>query len=141
MEQVYRWVCRQIYDKTNPCWAWRFCNNFTTLQILHHQILFRTYVSDNPERSTVHFLFYVVSYRTRYSGANIIYMDGISLGMDCSNDYIMKKDKKQAICHHGSLDDTFCNTCNSDDNDMIESDKAGYYISLAIIAGFHWRKD
>jgi O-antigen ligase len=141
MERVYRWVAARYMIADKPLLGVG-PNNFYDTYKSFTMNSFRTYVSDNPERSTVHSYFMLLAIEQGIL-APILFIWMVSWALITGQRlYHEEKDKNKQYVIMAALMILFAILVILTMNDMIESDKAGsfFYISLAIIAGFHWRK-
>jgi len=140
MERVYRWVAARYMIPDRPLLGVgpnNFYDNYKPYTINS----FRTYVSDNPEHSTVHSYILLLAIEQGIPAAllflALIYFTLISL-QTTYHSYTDRESKlaimAAGICFFNLIMVLLI-------NDVVESDKEGsfFYISLAIIASMHYR--
>lgn len=140
MERVYRWVAARYMIADRPLLGVG-PNNFYDTYSAYTLKSFRTYVSDNPDRSTVHSYFMLLAIEQGFL-APILFVWMVSWALIAGQRlYHRETDKRNQYVIMAAMMILFAMLVVLSINDVVESDKEGsfFYISLALIAGFHWR--
>lgn len=140
MERVYRWVAARYMIEDKPLLGVgpnNFYDNYKAFTLRS----FQTYVSDNPDRSTVHsYVLLLAIEQGIFSAIMFIFLVcyALIIGQRIYHD---EKDEHNKLAIMAALICLFSIMVVLSINDVVESDKEGsfFYISLGIIAGFHWR--
>ena len=140
MERVYRWVAARYMIEEKPLLGFG-PNNFYDTYKSYTLKSFRTYVSDNPEKSTVHSYFLLLAIEQGVF-ASLLFIFLVCYALIIGERlYYNEKDERTKYVVMAAMMCLFAILVILSINDVIESDKEGsfFYISLALIAGFHWR--
>jgi O-antigen ligase len=137
MERVYRWVAGVEMIKDKPLLGFgpgTFFSNYKTYTVSS----FQTYVSDNPDRSTVH-CYYLLTFIEQGLIGFLIFciLCGYGLIYGESKYHKLKNSRDKTIIMAAMLSLIIILLINLI-NDMIETDKVGpfFFLALAIIAGY-----
>ena len=140
MERVYRWVAARYMIPERPLLGVG-PNNFYDTYKSYTIKSFRTYVSDNPEKSTVHSYILLLAIEQGVLAALLFLMLIYYAFMTVQRVYHStdSRQMKTAIMAAGMC--FFYLVMVLMINDVVESDKEGsfFYISLALIAALHYR--
>jgi O-antigen ligase len=137
MERVYRWVAGVQMIKEKPIVGFgpgTFYASYSAYTVSS----FHTYVSDNPEQSTVHNYYLLTFIEQGFVGFLIFaIMCGIVLIYGESKYHRMKEKRDKAIVMAAILSFVIILLINLI-NDMIETDKVGpfFFLAMAIIGGY-----
>lgn len=141
MERVYRWVAARYMIADKPLLGFG-PNNFYDTYKSYTLNSFRTYVSDNPERSTVHSYLLLLAIEQGVL-APVLFLLLVSWALITGQRmYHEEEDPNIRYVIMAAMMILFALMVILSINDVVESDKEGsfFYISLALIAGFHWRR-
>lgn len=141
MERVYRWVAARYMIADHPVLGVG-PNNFYDTYKSYTLNSFRTYVSDNPDRSTVHSYFMLLAIEQGIL-ALVLFVWMVTWALIKGQQlYHEEEDKNNQNVIMAALMILFGMLVILTINDVVESDKGGsfFYISLALIAGYHWRR-
>lgn len=142
MERVYRWVAAARMIEAHPITG-TGTNTFYSEYKKYTVTSFRTYVSDNPERSTTHNYFLMVFAEQGIIGFLLFGALFVLLLVHAEKSYFLVKDpdlKRLTIAVYLVLIILFVNLTLSD---LIETDKVGafFFLSLVLLIKLdHWIK-
>lgn len=140
MERVHRWVAARYMIADKPLLGVG-PNNFYDTYKAYTLRSFQTYVSDNPDKSTVHSYVLLLAIEQGIVSALLF------IGLICYAIVIGQRLYHAELNPHNrqvvmaALICLFLLFVVLSINDVVESDKEGsfFYISLGLLAGFHWR--
>ncbi|HMY84818.1 MAG: O-antigen ligase family protein [Saprospiraceae bacterium] len=140
MERVYRWVAARYMIADRPMIGVG-PNNFYDTYSAYTLKSFRTYVSDNPDHSTVHSYFMLLAIEQGIL-APILFVWMVAWAMIAGQRmYHRETDKRNQYVIMAAMMILFAMLVVLTINDVIESDKEGsfFYVALALIMRFHWK--
>ncbi len=134
MERVYRWVAAFYMVADNP-WVGAGPGNFYPTYKKYAISDFETYVSDNPEHSTVHNYFFLMMTEQGFIGLIVFVLLTLGIFFIAESVYHQMRDgwrKQWIMAFTLSLITLYLNLML---NDMIEVDKTGsfYFMGIAFI--------
>lgn len=138
MERVYRWVAAFRMTSDHPYLGFG-PGNFYSFYQPYTLRMFKTYVSDNPEKSGVHCYFLMTAVEQGIPGMIIFILLMLSIIVTGERAYHLAKDPKIKRRIMANLL-TFLAVCSLlIVNDMIETDKIGsfFFVSAALIVRFY----
>ncbi len=137
MERVYRWVAafRMISDRPVTGFG---PGNFYPYYMRYTVSDFRTYTSDNPERSTAHNYFLLTLVEQGLPGLFIFLLTSLAIFFFGQQAYARSTDPVQRKVIMTTMLALVCVYVNLLLSDMIETDKVGslYYMSISIMVVF-----
>lgn len=139
MERVYRWVAARYMIIDKP-WLGVGPNNFYDTYRPYTIKSFTTYVSNNPEKSTVHSYILLLAIEQGIF-SSILYLILIYFVFTSGQSLYHKvQDPDEQIAIMAALICFFSLIIVLMINDVVESDKEGsfFFLSMAIIARLHW---
>lgn len=140
MERVYRWVAARYMIADRP-FLGVGPNNFYDTYKSYTLRSFQTYVSDNPDKSTVHSYILLLAIEQGIL-ASLVFIFLVCYALIIGQRlYHDETDPHNKLVVMAALICLFSILVVLSINDVVESDKEGsfFYISLGILAGFHWR--
>lgn len=140
MERVYRWVAARYMIAEKPLLGFG-PNNFYDTYKSYTLRSFSTYVSDNPDKSTVHSYFLLLAIEQGVFAA-LLFIFLVCYALIIGERlYHNEKSPHNKYIVMAAMMCIFAIIIILSINDVIESDKEGsfFYISLGLITGFHWR--
>ncbi len=140
MERVYRWVAARYMIADKP-WLGVGPNNFYDTYKAYTLRSFQTYVSGNPDKSTVHSYILLLAIEQGII-ASLIFIFLVCYALIIGQRlYHAETEPHNKLVVMAALICLFSILVILSINDVVESDKEGsfFYISLGILAGFHWR--
>jgi O-antigen ligase len=138
MERVYRWVAGVEMVKAKPLFGFG-PGTFYTYYSGYTVSSFQTYVSDNPEHSTVHNYYLLTFIEQGFVGFVIFISLCIVVLLYGEKVYHLQIDKASRSIVMAAIISFITILLLNTINDMIETDKVGpfFFLSMAIIVGAH----
>lgn len=141
MERVYRWVAISRMWKDNPVFGFGPGNFYPTYK-KYTLSAFRTYVSDNPERSTAHNYFLLLLAEQGATGLAVFVLFTFVIFVWGERIYhrLQGEEKKIALTLLVILAMIYVNLMLSD---LLESDKVGpfFFMAIALLASLDLKKN